>query len=257
MLAYTIIDSYIILVEFDEKIENIEQNISDTKTFKIKNFIIREIKNYNEETFKKIPNYAVNKKYSMYISVCKSKENLIFSNFKKYFPNEYKTFTGYIKKYNDDGDINYEYFMNNGKINGVYKSYYYDRQKDNKGEYSTILSYCKELYYIDDKLHGTFNFEEEGIYFDVCFNNGNMINYSYKIIDKKYWTERVVHFYIWEFTYIHNNKYTFEPKVINYIDVPELCKGTYYYDLNGELVADLIPSEKYILKYINRYFYKN
>lgn len=256
MLAYTIIDSYIILVEFNDP-SKLNENISNTQTFKIKDFIIREIKNYNGETFKKIPNYAVNKKYCMYISVCKSKENLIFSNFKKYFPNEYNTFTGYIKKYRDDGNIDCEYFMNNGKINGVYKSYYYNRDMDeNSGTYNTILSYCKELYYIDDKLHGTFNFKEDGIHFDVCFDNGNMIDYSYKIIDNKQLMDRIVHSYIWNFTHIHNNKWTYEPKVINYIDVPELCKGTCYYDLNGELVADLIPSEKYILKYINIYFYK-
>ena len=237
MLAYTIIDSYIILVEFDEKIENIEQNISDTKTFRIKNFIIREIKNYDGETFRKIPNYSVNKKYCMYISVCKSKENLIFSNFKKYFPNEYNTFTGYIKKYRVDGNIDYEYFMNNGKINGIYKSYYYEREKENTGEYSTILSYCKELNYIDGKLHGTFDFKEDGIQFNVCFDNGNMIDYSYKIIDKQYSMKCLVHSSIWD-----NN---------------ELCKGTCYYDSNENLIGDLMPSDKLILRYINNYFYKN
>jgi hypothetical protein len=101
--------------------------------------------------------------------------------------------SGYIKKLSDNGNLREEYFINNGKIEGILKVYdinnkllveinYIDDKKNGVCKiYPYLFTKYKEIYYYDDKII-SYKIEDNDIEYDLSSLkiNTEITRYYYK-----------------------------------------------------------------------------
>jgi len=231
-LWYTYIKEYIITVKSNINHDN------EFKSYYIDDYNVIQIQDINLEQIE-ITRYSLSKIYNFYgidyCSRCKPlfckksldavHNELIDSIYK--FNKQHaslKNISKYIKVYYDNGNLNKEYYITNGKIEGPKKSYFQD------GKIDSIFNY------VDDKINGEYicyfnntNINSKGIIinneiiekqqydfddkidYEQYFKNGHLI------YEKKYFNGKI--FYECEYTYDKERGISYEDgKCITYHD---------------------------------------
>ena len=173
-IGYTIQADKLWTVEITTEIEITNKNMHLEKYL----FRLLSIEDESGKTYKKVPNYSIGNQYSsgrIPIHVHFDKINAKFYNFYKKNYDKYSTYTGVIHQYHENGILHFEYFLNNGKINGNFRSYYSDGSIE------------EDSFFVDGIRHGTtkifnkFCYYKEFTYrniFDITcvFDNGNLVD---------------------------------------------------------------------------------
>ena len=170
-IGYANIFNYIVTIEFE--FSKFDDNIvNQNKIFSIKEYKIIEIEDFNGKPYKKIKKFN---KYKKNICVAQNKDVIKFRDFYVNFPTEYKQYTGNVIEYFDDGNINKEYYLCNGEINGIYKKY---------DEFDKRL--LEESNFINNKRHGICKINSPYYMIDAIYNYDNLIEYKINITHYNY-----------------------------------------------------------------------
>lgn len=202
----------------DKQITNPNEHFIFYETFEL-----ISIEDMDGKYYQKVPNYAIRKKY---ISPHKNPLHIHFdkTNAKMFdFYNQnyesYITYTGVVKQYHKNGTLHFEYFLNSGKINGNFISYY-----DN----GTIQ---EEAFFVDGVRHGITKFTNKSCYISGNYEDNYLIVCIYdsgNLIDMKF--ENISEFAIYPIIQKESEKY---------ID------GKYYYNDIRKINEPIIITNEY------------
>lgn len=237
------------------------------------NFKLVKIEDDSGKTYQKIPNYCIGKTY---VVPRKSNFRIHFDiiNAKMYnFYNEHYDkfikYTGVIREYHENGILRFEYFLDSGKINGKFISYYENGSIEEESNFVNGLRHDITKYYNRVKYYGG---EYANLYDIVCnYEYGKVIKMNIEnitnvaidnIITKE--SEKYIDGNIYYIDIritdkpiiIHNDNYNLECTFITYLDHNEIERyklNTYKITLKQKFikhnVEQFIKDIPYTLQY--------
>jgi hypothetical protein len=113
--------------------------------FKVKKFKIISIEDFDGKSYRKDTNFAVGSNYYLRkhpVLTFLNKTNLMYYDFYNKRRHIYECYTGQITEYHENGDIYFQYFLNNGILEG------------NFVVYDKCNNQIESAYFINGKRHG-------------------------------------------------------------------------------------------------------